>query len=118
VPRQILTCLIVKKLGVLRFPAQQVENHHVGCPRPVNGLPPVSAIGQAREFLESSFGLFVSSASVARLPLHGRVPAIIVNHRVDAAVNNELRCLVVSVDGVLMQDARRLVLQSALMLAP
>jgi hypothetical protein len=47
--------------------------------------------------------------SVARPPLRGRVPAIIVNRHIDAAVNEKLRCFVVSVDGALMQDeqARR-----------
>ena len=47
--------------------------------------------------------------SVARPPLRGRVPAIIVNRHIDAAVNEKLRCFVVRVNGALMQNACRLV---------
>jgi hypothetical protein len=49
------------------------------------------------------------AGSVARPPLRGGVPAIIVNRHIDAAVNEKLRCFVVRVDGALMQDACRLV---------
>jgi len=53
--------------------------------------------------------MFVVVGTVARPSLRGRVPAIIVNHHIDAAVNEKLRCFVVRVDGALMQDACRLV---------
>ena len=46
---------------------------------------------------------------VVRPPFRGTIPAIIANRHIDAAVNEELRCFVVRVDGALMQDARRLV---------
>ena len=41
--------------------------------------------------------------SVARPPLCGRGPAIIVNRHIDATVNEKLRCFAVRVDGALMQ---------------
>jgi hypothetical protein len=46
---------------------------------------------------------------VVRPPFRSRIPAIIANRHIDAAVNEELRCFVVRVDGALMQDACRFV---------
>jgi hypothetical protein len=49
--------------------------------------------------------MFMSLAAWRGPPLRVRVPAIIVNRHIDAAVNEKLRCFVVRADGALMQDA-------------
>src|SRR3984957_5723207 len=64
---------------------------------------------RARSARARKSAMFLSLAAWRALPPGGSVPAIIVNRHIDAAVNEELRCFVVRVDGALMQDACRFV---------